>query len=71
MKWREEMVVKVNGKEREVSGANVDELLQELNIARDNIAVELNKKIIYREEYQSTPIQQGDEVEIVGFVGGG
>lgn len=35
------------------------------------VAVELNKVVVRRAAYESTEIHDGDEVEIVSFVGGG
>lgn len=35
------------------------------------VAVELNKVVVRRANYESTEIHDGDEVEIVSFVGGG
>ena len=65
------MRLKVNGKEREVEGVStVEELVASLAIHR-MIVVELNGTIIPRGEYITTPVAEGDTLEIVHPVGGG
>ncbi len=62
----------INGKEREVHSSNtVTELVQELAINAPNIAVALNCQVIPRSQYPSTPVKEGDQIEIVHAVGGG
>jgi len=38
---------------------------------RPPFAVELNKQLVRRNAYESTPLSEGDMVEIVTLVGGG
>jgi thiamine biosynthesis protein ThiS len=64
--------LEINGEIREIpSVTNVKELLQFLEISESRVALELNHKIIRREEWESTPVANLDRVEIVQFVGGG
>jgi sulfur carrier protein len=64
--------LKINGEMREVPPvANVKELLQFLGISESQVALELNRKIIRRGEWEETSISNLDQVEIVQFVGGG
>jgi len=66
------MTLEINGEIREISPvSNVWELLQFLGIGGSHVAVELNRKIIRRRDWESTPISNRDRVEIVQFVGGG
>ncbi len=66
------MKLEINGESREISPvANVTELLTLLGIAEGRVAVEVNRKIIRRADWDSTPISNLDRVEIVQFVGGG
>jgi len=68
----ENITLEINGEEREISPvANVLELLQVLGITGSHVAVEVNRKIIRRRDWESTPISDHDRVEIVQFVGGG
>ena len=46
-------------------------LLATLNIDPRRVAVEHNLTVVKRINYDSTQIQEGDQVEIVNFVGGG
>jgi sulfur carrier protein len=64
--------IKLNGKEARVNdGLSLAALLQQLDIQGDTVAVEVNLAIISRPQRASCMLQQGDEVEIVKFVGGG
>lgn len=66
------MEIVVNGKPKAVSqGLTVDELLQELGIDRNRVAVELNRRIVRRTDWASTLVEAGAGLEIVQFVGGG
>lgn len=65
------MRLKLNGSEREVNGAaTVEELIAQLGIHR-MIVVQHNGAILRREQYAETRLAEGDELEIVHFVGGG
>jgi sulfur carrier protein len=67
-----EILVKVNGEERSVpEGKSVRELLEFLAIDAERVAVELNRRIVRKGEWDATPVLAGAEVEIVMFVGGG
>jgi thiamine biosynthesis protein ThiS len=46
-------------------------LLAHLDIDARRVAVELNETVVKRTQYEETPVQAGDAVEIVNFVGGG
>jgi len=47
------------------------DLAAELGLGEKRIAVEVNRDIIPREEYANCHLRDGDEIEIVHFVGGG
>jgi len=65
------MRVKVNGQDREVAaGMDVSGLITLYNLTPDKVAVELNRRLLRSDRYQTT-LKEGDEVEIVTFVGGG
>jgi len=66
------MKVVVNGECMELSeGADVAGLLAVLGLEKRRVAVELGRKILSPDAYASTKINEGDVLEIVGFVGGG
>ncbi|MCX8026690.1 MAG: sulfur carrier protein ThiS [Thermodesulfovibrionales bacterium] len=65
------MRVRLNGEVYETACSNIEELLQELDIKPEFVAVELNRRIIKRCDLSSTSIADEDNIEIVRFVGGG
>ncbi len=65
------MNIVVNGEDRLIKGLTVNDLLDELCISRVNIAVELNKSIVPKGQFDSVNLADGDKIEIVQFVGGG
>lgn len=66
------MKLEINGESRSVpASASVRELLENLGIKPDRIAVELNRRIIRRQDWDQTALKDLDKVEIVQFVGGG
>jgi thiamine biosynthesis protein ThiS len=66
------MQITLNGESYESQvGATVAELLERLGIQRVRVAVELNLNILPKEEYSTTTLKEGDQLEVVHFVGGG
>ena len=66
------MKIHLNGESFEItSPLNVTELLVKLEIDPRLVAVERNLVVLKRAEFGSTNIEEGDEIEIVNFVGGG
>lgn len=62
----------LNGKPETVqSGSTIAQLLETKGVNPARVAVELNRRILRREEYDSTCLGDGDVVEVVTFVGGG
>jgi sulfur carrier protein len=53
------------------AGATVADLVQSLGLGPRRIAVEVNRAVVPRAEYGSTRLADGDQVEIIHFVGGG
>jgi thiamine biosynthesis protein ThiS len=66
------MQIEVNGERREVpAGITVAALLAELGVLGGPVAVERNRAIVPRAQHASTPLHDGDRLEVVQFVGGG
>jgi len=64
--------IHVNGEARTWrSGATVADLLQDLDVRAERVAVELNLEILDRAIFDQRPLKDGDRVEILGFIGGG
>ncbi len=66
------IAVTVNGEPRRVTaGASIAAMLRELGIEPSRVAVERNLAIVPRSTLEEAPVADGDQVEIVHFVGGG
>ena len=64
--------VLVNGQHKTVPvGCDVAMLLQVLAIDAARVAVELNGAIVRKQDWSTTVVEQGAQLEIVWFVGGG
>jgi sulfur carrier protein len=64
--------IHVNGQARTWrSGATVADLLKDLDIRTERVAVELNLEILDRAAFDQRQLNNGDRVEILGFIGGG
>lgn len=66
------MQIQVNGEPRDcLAGWTVGDLLRELDIKTERVAVELNLEILDRKEFELRGLKEGDRVEILSFIGGG
>jgi thiamine biosynthesis protein ThiS len=64
--------VRLNGKEREIeSDLTVMDLLESLKLNPHMVVVELNREILSRDVIGDVRVEEGDQVELVHFVGGG
>ena len=66
------MTIRLNGEPHEIAGpVTISALLEQLRIDPRRVAVEHNIAVVKKARYDTTVINEGDEVEIVNFVGGG
>lgn len=66
------MTITVNGEQREFPlGTTVRDLLKHLEIQQDRVAVEVNVEILATHDVETRELQNGDQVEILRFIGGG
>ena len=66
------MTVTINGESREIpEGLSVAEMLARLEINGDRVAIERNRDILPRAQWQVFFFEQKTAYEIVHFVGGG
>jgi thiamine biosynthesis protein ThiS len=66
------MRVTVNGESRSFAGPlALDGLLAALGLEARKIAIERNREIVPKSRYAETTLADGDQIEIVTFVGGG
>ena len=64
--------VRVNGEVRTLSAdLHVADLLATLGVATPRVAVEYNREILPKTRYGETVLRDGDDLEVVTFVGGG
>ncbi len=64
--------VRLNGKDREIaSDLTVMGLLESLELNPHMVVVELNREILSRDVIGDVRVEDGDQVEVVHFVGGG
>ena len=65
------MNLTINGESRNSTAATLTALVEQLGMKPDRVAVELNREIVRREAWPQTRLKDGDQLEIVHFVGGG
>ena len=66
------MTIRLNGEPHEIAGpVSISALLATLDVDPQRVAVEYNQVVVRREAYGAVLVHEGDEVEIVNFVGGG
>jgi len=66
------MRIQLNGKDKEIeAGTTVHGLLDALAVVSASVAVERNAQLVSRRTFADLVLEEGDEVEIVTFVGGG
>lgn len=65
-------MLQVNGQTMDRQGLNtVADLLEKQGWKAAQVAVEHNGAILKREDFSTTPLSDGDKLEVVRFVGGG
>lgn len=66
------MTIRLNGEPHDLTAPmTIAALLDTLGVDARRVAVEHNLVVVKRDAYGSTVVGEGDEVEIVNFVGGG
>jgi sulfur carrier protein len=67
------MSIKLNGElvELTLDVKTIQQLLAFYQLEDRLVIVEHNREIILKDQYETTPLQSGDEIELVHFVGGG
>lgn len=64
--------IAINGERRDVpAGLNIRNLVSHLGLDPERVAVELNRRLVRRADWEATPVEEGASIEIVTFVGGG
>jgi thiamine biosynthesis protein ThiS len=67
-----EIDIFVNGKKKGIlKGMTISNLIAQLELTPERLAVELNMQIVKRDRWSTQILSAGDRLEIVHFVGGG
>ena len=64
-------MVTINGEEKNAAGKAIYDYLSEEGYDTSRVVVEQNLQIIPQDQLENTLIQEGDQIEILCFVGGG
>lgn len=66
------ITIVLNGKKDELQESLlISEYLLQRNVNPDHVVVEINREIIDKKDFSSKKIVEGDNIEILRFVGGG
>jgi thiamine biosynthesis protein ThiS len=66
------ITIRLNGETRSFDQAMpIAKLLAKLKIAAGSVVVERNAEILHRDQFSVVRVEEGDQLEIIRFVGGG
>lgn len=66
------MNILCNGNKHSITeGMSIQDLFEELNLSPDSVVAEINRKIVQPDHYGQHKLKDGDQVELIRFVGGG
>jgi len=66
------MTIFINGESRELEAvSSLTALLDALELPKQRIAIELNRQVIRKQDWENTAVAENDRIEVVHFVGGG
>ena len=65
------MRITLNGDDHQTEARTISDLVAELGLDIRKVAVERNLELTPRSLHAATPVEEGDRIEVVQFVGGG
>jgi thiamine biosynthesis protein ThiS len=66
------ITIQLNGEPYVIEGdARLMAIIETLKMKPTRIAVELNREIVLKADYEKISLREGDELELINFVGGG
>ena len=72
MKKIKKIKIKINGKIKSINQySNVSQVLKNLKIPLNKVAIELNEEIIDKKKINKIKLNKNDKIEVVHFIGGG
>ena len=68
----QKITIRLNGDAHVIDGdARLTTLIETLKMKPTRIAVELNREVVLKADYEKISLREGDELELINFVGGG
>ena len=66
------MKLLINGENKDFEeGVSLEELIRQLGVRKETVVAEVNREIIQAEQRATRKLSDGDQVELIQFVGGG
>ncbi|TYQ18393.1 UNVERIFIED_CONTAM: sulfur carrier protein [Acetivibrio alkalicellulosi] len=66
------MEISLNGKKTDIDeGLSLIELIEQKGLEPERIVVEYNHQVLSKEHWDKTILKEGDNLEVLRFVGGG
>lgn len=65
------MTITLNGAPTETSALSVHALLVEIGLAEKPVVIEHNETALLKSEHQTTPLTEGDSLEVITLAAGG
>ncbi|HEX6126249.1 MAG TPA: sulfur carrier protein ThiS [Pyrinomonadaceae bacterium] len=66
------MKIKINGEIKELEKAlSLSQILELFSLPAQRVAVELNRRVVRKQDWSTTIVEDDDRIEVVHFVGGG
>lgn len=65
------MEIFINGKPEETGSSTITELVEKKGLKAGSLVVELNREIIKQTQWHEVLLKDGDQLELLSFVGGG
>ena len=66
------MNININGESRSFAeGISIRDVLDHMGLLEKPVVVELNLEIVSKERWEGQCLKEGDQMEVIGFVGGG
>ena len=66
------MKLLINGENKEFNeGLSLEELIRQLGVRKETVVAEVNRQIIQNERRAECVLADGDQIELIQFVGGG
>ena len=66
------MKLLINGENKDFTdGISLEELIRQLGVRKETVVAEVNRRIIQNEQRAECKLADGDQIELIQFVGGG